>query len=521
MSKHNATVLPLLVFAVLALVAVPEPAAAHGRGALFSPAAAPLEIGDAPTSLAVLETEDGFDDLFAATAGAQRIEEIDNHFGRLSRFSAVRVGIPAAALAISEPESHGLNSVLVAGAGTARLFDLRFNREGRASFDPVGGPVGIGSDPAAVLDSEVPIEWESPDGKAEREPGAEFVVADRGSDDLSLLGRQGGRVGVVATIPVGDAPAALAGRGGAYDTIWVANSGSGTVTALRGGIFNGKVYSEAIPVGGEPVALAIGDFVGGDHQDEEAAVVDGRSGRVEIVDRPKQVVPHPFEPYRVVASYAAGRRPVAIVATDLDERQGTDLAVLDAGARRVRILLSRGGGRFVDGGAYPAGRRPAAIAPIEYGPRFGEDLAIADRGADRLRFLVHDQFGRCGRHEARLRVGTPRRDFFGGTDDPEELRGLGGDDRLAASGGDDCIRGEGGDDYVLGFDGDDRLWGGPGRDELNGGTGNDTIYARDGERDVVRCGENLIHEHDLDTVYADRVDSLHECERRVVRGAGR
>jgi Ca2+-binding RTX toxin-like protein len=503
----------LLVAALLtvALLGAAGDAAAAGKGParrIFSPAKkGPLRVGLAPSSLAVLETEDGFDDLFVGTAGAQRIEEIDNHFGALSRLASAPVGAPPSALAVQEPDYKHRNSVMAvsAAADVARLFDLRFQRTGKAIFAPVG-TVGVGADPSAVLHTGVPIESETPEGTLEQHQGAEFVVANQGSDNLSLVGRSGDRLSVVATIPVGDAPVALAGEAEAVSSIWVANSGSGTVTNLLGSIFQGNMPSKTIPVGGEPVALAPGDLIGGDSGDEELAVLDRRGGRVEIVDRPPQVVPHPYEPFRVVASYPVGSRPTAILAIDLDERQGADLAVLDSGSDKVRVLLNRGGGRFFDDGAYPAGRDPVAIAPIEYGRRFVPDLAIADRGSDELTILVHNEFGRCDGRTARLRIGTTGRDYFGGSDEPEELNGLGGDDRLAASGGDDCIRGEGGDDYLLGFGGDDRLWPGPGKDEVSGGSGDDTIFAKGNGTDLIQCGSGN------DTAYTDPSDTTHGCE---------
>lgn len=500
-----------LVLAAAALLLPAQAAGArdHGQGRrLFSLAPKGLKVGDAPSSLAVLETEDGYDDLFVGTAGAERIEEIDNHDGRLTRPASAPVGASPSALALQEPAFQGLNSIMAVSAATdtARLFDLRFSRDGKATFAPVG-TVAVGAGPAAVLAYGFEITSETPEGTLEEHPGAQFVVANRGSDDLSLIGRsRDDRLSVVATVPVGDAPVALASDE-SFSQLWVANSGSGTVTWLYDFISNGQIYSQTVAVGGEPVAVAIGDLVSGDYRDREAAVLDADSERVLIVDRPRQVVGQPFEAYRVVASYAAGRRPVALLAADLDERQGSDLAVVDSGSRGVRLLLNRGAGRFVDGGAYPAGRDPVAIAPIEYGPRFGPDLAIADRGSDELRFLVHNEFGRCNGRPARLRVGTAGRDDFGGSDEPEEMKGLAGDDRLAASRGDDCIRGEAGEDYLLGFGGDDRLWPGPGKDEADGGSGDDTIFAAGGGADLVECGGGD------DTAYVDRADRVRHCER--------
>ena len=86
-----------------------------------------------------------------------------------------------------------------------------------------------------------------------------------------------------------------------------------------------------------------------------------------------------------------------------------------------------------------------------------------------------------------------------------------GDDRLdvgarGIKGG--RIAGQDGDDFITGSDGPDSLDGGAGRDRISGRGGNDTIRVRDGERDVVRCGDGH------DTVLADRIDTIgRDCER--------
>ena len=67
-------------------------------------------------------------------------------------------------------------------------------------------------------------------------------------------------------------------------------------------------------------------------------------------------------------------------------------------------------------------------------------------------------------------------------------------------------RGGAGADTVKAGAGKDTLDGGPGKDTLDGGAGNDTITAKDGKRDVVRCGKGS------DTVRADRKDKLTGCE---------
>jgi Ca2+-binding RTX toxin-like protein len=112
-----------------------------------------------------------------------------------------------------------------------------------------------------------------------------------------------------------------------------------------------------------------------------------------------------------------------------------------------------------------------------------------------------------------------------GTTGGDRMFGTSDDDQLVARAGDDCLRGGPGDDYLTGGDGDDRadggpgadlvrgdagddrLIGGPGRDRLLGGPGADLISARDGKRDVVRCGPGR------DRARVDAVDSIAGCER--------
>jgi dienelactone hydrolase len=106
--------------------------------------------------------------------------------------------------------------------------------------------------------------------------------------------------------------------------------------------------------------------------------------------------------------------------------------------------------------------------------------------------------------------------FLGRCATPNTKRGSAGDDRIAGTAlgdrlfgrrGDDRLRGLAGADCIRGQAGDDRIGGGKGRDALRGGTGDDRISARDGARDLIRCGSGL------DGVRADRADRTRGCER--------
>ena len=128
-------------------------------------------------------------------------------------------------------------------------------------------------------------------------------------------------------------------------------------------------------------------------------------------------------------------------------------------------------------------------------------------------------------------LGTAGRDVLRGTPWQDIIVGRGGDDRLYAlssygrdtvyggpgddllvgtRGADDWMQGGPGDDELQGDSERDRLYGGAGRDRIFGGEGGDRIYTRDGERDVVVCGDGG---WGRDRVYADRRDVvLRDCE---------
>jgi len=114
-------------------------------------------------------------------------------------------------------------------------------------------------------------------------------------------------------------------------------------------------------------------------------------------------------------------------------------------------------------------------------------------------------------------VGTNGPDLLEGTPGGDLIVGRRGNDRIFGRGGDDCLEGEGGRDRLSGGSGDDRIDGGRGDDRINakggkdrvfGGRGDDRIDAKDGKRDRIDCGRGR------DSVEADRVDKLRNCEKK-------
>ena len=73
--------------------------------------------------------------------------------------------------------------------------------------------------------------------------------------------------------------------------------------------------------------------------------------------------------------------------------------------------------------------------------------------------------------------------------------------------------GTGGSNELVGNGGDDELIGGLGFDVFDGGAGDDRLVAQDGSPDQVTCASGA------DTVFADAVDALSECEAVDVSNA--
>lgn len=149
----------------------------------------------------------------------------------------------------------------------------------------------------------------------------------------------------------------------------------------------------------------------------------------------------------------------------------------------------------------------------------GDDGISGNAGDDLLQGMAGDDrvFGREGDDRLSGNAGNDR--VIGGEGN-DRVFGREGNDRLSGNGGDDLIRGGGGNDVIFGRDGDDRISGNSGddtiqanggRDRVFGREGNDVIRVRDGVRDVVDCGSGQ------DTVAADRLDVLRNCERAFRR----
>ena len=196
-------------------------------------------------------------------------------------------------------------------------------------------------------------------------------------------------------------------------------------------------------------------------------------------------------------------------------RQPTDGSLV----REVRADAAAGRTESVSLGAAALGRdRYVAILYRDDAGNWGHLESIDLRGDGGGGLGPGGAGGAC----AALKRGGPGRQTLRGTRRGDRLLGFGGPDRLLGFAGADCLKGGRGKDRLKGGKGRDRLHGNGGRDRLNGGRGRDRLLggldqdlliARDGARDVVRCGRGR-----RDRAVVDRRDRVRGCER--VRGRG-
>jgi Right handed beta helix region/Protein of unknown function (DUF1565)/RTX calcium-binding nonapeptide repeat (4 copies) len=95
---------------------------------------------------------------------------------------------------------------------------------------------------------------------------------------------------------------------------------------------------------------------------------------------------------------------------------------------------------------------------------------------------------------------------FEGTDLADTLVGTPGGDRVVGKGGEDVLRGLAAADCLKGGPSADTAAGGRGSDRIAGGGGGDVLRARDGSRDIVRCGSGR------DVAVVDMIDVVRRCE---------
>jgi Ca2+-binding RTX toxin-like protein len=156
----------------------------------------------------------------------------------------------------------------------------------------------------------------------------------------------------------------------------------------------------------------------------------------------------------------------------------------------------------------------AVIIPPSYGGGGGRSGGGGGNGGDNGDPTEPLRAGGC----VIALLGTNGADELTGNEGSEVIIGFGARDRLRGEGGHDCLLGGSSNDRLIGGKGGDRLTGERGRDILvdrdgvnafDAGPGRDIINARNGARELVRCGSGR------DRALVDPSDRVHSCERLI------
>jgi Tol biopolymer transport system component len=313
-------------------------------------------------------------------------------------------------------------------------------------------------------------------------------------------------------------------------------------------VSSGQVYAARYLAGGEQIALlrargpsyvAVAPATGGP---ERRLTPEGEWGLVATSPDGNQVLAShnaaEADPTLWVANVdGSGRRLVAKGAADGEWSKDGAWIVYAGGEftkdHAIRIVRATGGTPRI---LVPRGLAPAlspdgrTLAYTDRGPCFAVGVYVIRVAGGPARRLTQD----CrihGTSRADVLLGTSARDVInggGGNDviranpgdrpnvyygvvDDDAVDGGSGNDTIYGYRGTDVLRGGPGADRIYGGRGLDRLSGGPGRDILDGGPYHDRIDARDGERDVVRCGGGV------DRVLADSIDVVaRDCEHVTI-----
>ncbi len=239
---------------------------------------------------------------------------------------------------------------------------------------------GAGSNPVAVAV-----------GDFNNDGTSDIVVANQGSDNVSVLLNNDGTFEAGLSTDAGNSPVAVAAgdfnQDGNLDVV-VANGGnSNTVTVLLG---KGNGYFEAqapITVGTSPVSVAVGDF----NQDGYPDIVVANAGSNNITVLTNNGKSGGF----TAATYAVGNGPSSVaVGNFVTKSKYPDLAVTNATDGTVSVLLNNGNGTFATQKAYAVGSNPSAVVVGPFNPVTTiVSLAVANEGSNNVSVLLGNGIG--------------------------------------------------------------------------------------------------------------------------------
>lgn len=333
-------------------------------------------VGSVPRSVVAGDwTSDGQPDLVVANGAANTIQLLRGVGNGSFTISdpAVSVGSNNPyALTVSDVNNDGLEDLAVANRGSNNVTVLTFN----GSSFTVAGTVTVGTNPLSIAA-----------GDLNNDGSSDLAVANSGSNDVTiLLGNGTGGFSAAVGSPVavgGTAPASVAigdvNRDGKLD-LAVANQGSNNVTILLGNGSGGFSAAAGSPFAAAtgPLSIAVGDLDGDGDLDLAAANKTSVNVTILLGDGSGGFSPAAGSPVALATS------PNFLSMGDVNDDGRIDLAVAqsDATNSNVAILIGSGTGRFA-----PAGGSPITTGTI---PDF---LVLMDANSDGKMDLASTNFG--------------------------------------------------------------------------------------------------------------------------------